>query len=238
MVWFRRLLWGIPTAISFVVISGMAIPGGALSRTAALASSLSAIDQVASDRFDSNHFDSNHFDSSRSAIIEILTDLGPIILEIDTLRAPVTAANFLRYVEAGLYDGGSFFRTVHAQNQPTDSIRIEVIQGRIDGDRRDEALDAIPLERTSETGMKHLNGTISMARSGPDTATGSFFICIGDQPSLDFGGMRNPDGQGFAAFGRVISGMTTVLAIQKQPADGQSLKSPVEINSARRALRE
>ena len=68
-----------------------------------------------------------------------------------------------------------------------------------------------------------------MARAGPDTATSSFFICIGDQPSLDFGGRRNPDGQGFAAFGRVTRGMDVVRAIQRSPAEGQRLSPPVPI---------
>ena len=73
-----------------------------------------------------------------------------------------------------------------------------------------------------------------MARDGPDTATSDFFICIGDQPSLDQGGLRNPDGQGFAAFGRVVSGMDVVRAIQASPADGQHLTPPVTIRSVRR----
>jgi peptidyl-prolyl cis-trans isomerase A (cyclophilin A) len=89
----------------------------------------------------------------------------------------------------------------------------------------------VPLERTSVTGLRHLDGTLSMARDGPDTATSDFFICIGDQPSLDFGGKRNPDGQGFAAFGHVVGGMDVVRRIQAAPADGQSLTPPVRIRS-------
>ena len=83
------------------------------------------------------------------------------------------------------------------------------------------------------TGLRHLDGTLSMARDGPDTATGDFFICIGDQPELDFGGRRHPDGQGFAAFGRVVRGMDVVRAIQAAPADAQHLTPPVRILSAR-----
>ena len=108
------------------------------------------------------------------------TDHGQIKMEIDTLRAPITSANFLQYVDDGFYSGGSFFRTVHMNNQPSDSIRIEVIQGGSNQDRRDELREPILLERTSETGLKHVDGAISMARGGPDTATSSFFICIAD----------------------------------------------------------
>ena len=87
----------------------------------------------------------------------------------------------------------------------------------------------IPLERTSVTGIRHLDGTVSMARNGPDTATRDFFICIGPQPELDFGGKRNPDGQGFAAFGQVVTGMEVVRKIQSAPAEKQALTPPVSI---------
>jgi peptidyl-prolyl cis-trans isomerase A (cyclophilin A) len=95
--------------------------------------------------------------------------------------------------------------------------------------RRGEGFGQIHLERTDVTGIQHLAGTISMARAGPYTATSSFFICIGDQPSLDFGGRRNPDGQGFAAFGRVLDGMDVVRAINSSPAEGQNLTPPIGI---------
>ena len=104
--------------------------------------------------------------------------------------------------------------------------------GRCRVPREDETYEPIALEKTSETGLRHLDGTISMARSGPDTATHSFFICVGDQPELDFGGKRNPDGQGFAAFGRVVEGMELVREIQEMPADGQSLDPPLSIQRA------
>jgi peptidyl-prolyl cis-trans isomerase A (cyclophilin A) len=84
------------------------------------------------------------------------------------------------------------------------------------------------------TGLKHLDGTISMARGGPGTAASSFFFCINDQPELDYGGRRNPDGQGFAAFGRVVRGMDVVRAIQALPAKGQQLTPPIKIISVRR----
>ncbi len=166
--------------------------------------------------------------------VVVETKMGTFELDVDADRAPFTAANFLRYVDGGFYDGGTFFRTVHANNQPEDSIRIAVVQGGRNPEMAAESFLPIPLERTSETGLRHEDGTISMARGGPDTATQSFFICIGDQPSLDFGGMRNPDGQGFAAFGRVVAGMDVVLAIHRAPHEGQQLTPPVRITGTYR----
>ena len=161
--------------------------------------------------------------------VVVETDMGTFELDIDIDRAPVTATNFLRYVDGGHYDGGAFFRTVHAENQPNDSIQIAVVQGGRNPDAAANPFPSIPLERTSETGTRHTDGAVSMARGGPDTATHSFFICIGDQPSLDYGGMRNPDGQGFAAFGRVVAGMDVVRAIHEAPYNAQQLTPPVGI---------
>jgi peptidyl-prolyl cis-trans isomerase A (cyclophilin A) len=159
------------------------------------------------------------------------TDLGPIEVLVDTARAPRTAANFLRYVNAGRYDGGAFHRSVRFDNQPGQRVRIEVVQAGPAPMLL--SFPPVALERTRVTGLKHLDGTVSMARDGPDTATADFFICIGDQPELDFGGRRNPDGQGFAAFGRVVRGMDVVRAIHARPVDGQHLAPPVGILSAR-----
>jgi len=165
----------------------------------------------------------------------IRTEAGDIVVEIDAARAPVTSANFLRYVDAGLYDGSIFHRTVTLANQPNDAVRIEVIQG---GQLpRDKEFPPIAHETTAATGLKHLDGAISMARSKPGSAASSFFICVNDQPELDFGGRRNPDGQGFAAFGRVVEGMDVVKAIQALPAKGQQLSPPVKIISVRRIER-
>lgn len=161
----------------------------------------------------------------------IATSLGHIVAEIDTVRAPITGANFLRYVDGRFFHGGRFNRTVTMQNQPTDSVRIEVIQAGVDSARGRDQFPAIPLERTRDTGLRHRDGTLSMARGGPDTARGSFFICIGEQPSLDFGGYRNLDGQGFAAFGRVISGMDVVRRIHTSRAEAQRLAPPIRIDS-------
>lgn len=162
------------------------------------------------------------------------TELGEIEIEVDTRRAPATAANFLRYVDAGRYDGGRFHRTVKPDNQPDKKVKIEVIQGGVAPELQKQDWPAIALERTSVTGLRHMDGAISMARDSPDTATSDFFLCIGDQPELDFGGARNPDGQGFAAFGRVVRGMDVVRKIQQAPAEAQRLTPPVRILSAKR----
>jgi len=172
--------------------------------------------------------------------VVIETELGQIEIELDAARAPVTVANFLKYVDGGFYQGGRFYRTVRTtpDNQPDNEVKIDVVQGTINPARRRDRFAAIPLERTSATGLRHVNGAVSMARVGPDTGTYEFFICLGDQPALDFGGARNPDGQGFAAFGQVVRGMDVVRRIQQAPADGQTLAPPVRILSARRVHEE
>ena len=162
------------------------------------------------------------------------TDLGAIEIEIDTVRAPVTGANFLRYVDAEYYTPGRFHRTVTPDNQPNNDVRIEVIQGGMEPGRGLSAFAPIALERTNVTGLAHRNGAISVARGAPDSGRSDFFICIGDQPELDFGGKRNADGQGFAAFGRVVRGMDVVRRIQASNADGQRLTPPVAILSTHR----
>jgi peptidyl-prolyl cis-trans isomerase A (cyclophilin A) len=171
-------------------------------------------------------------DGSRAPRVLLNTEFGNIELELSATQAPITVSNFLRYVRAGLYDNGAFHRTVTLANQPTNGIKIEVVQASADPARTNELFSPIPLERTRDTGIKHLNGTVSMARVGPDTAQDHFFICIGPQPELDFGGKRNPDGQGFAAFGRVVRGMDVVRKMHAAPADGQSLKPEIKIQKA------
>jgi peptidyl-prolyl cis-trans isomerase A (cyclophilin A) len=177
--------------------------------------------------------------------VRVQTELGDIVLEVDQARAPVTAANFLRYVDAGHYDGGTWHRTVKMDNQPESTIKIEVIQAGVNPERAKEGFPPIALERTNATGITHKDGVISMARGAPDSATSGWFICINDQPSLDFGGMRNPDGQGFAAFGRVVSGMDVVHRIQTAPssstrvtnAEAQKLTPPIKILKVARVER-
>ena len=165
----------------------------------------------------------------------VQTELGEIVLDVDVKAAPRTAANFLRYLDAGHYDGGAFHRTVKMDNQPDSPVKIEVIQAGVNPDRATKGFPPIPLERTSVTGLRHTDGAISMARGQPDSATSGWFICINDQPSLDFGGARNPDGQGFAAFGRVVQGMDVVRKIQRAAnTDAQRLTPPVTILKAAR----
>lgn len=166
--------------------------------------------------------------------VKIETDKGDIELELDAAKAPNTVANFLKYVDGKFYDGGKFHRTVTPDNQPDNKVKIEVVQAGINPDKMKDELKPIKLERTKDTKLAHKDGTISMARDGPDTATSDFFICIGDQPELDFGGKRNPDGQGFAAFGKVTKGMDVVKKIQGSAADGQTLKPPVTIKKITR----
>jgi peptidyl-prolyl cis-trans isomerase A (cyclophilin A) len=161
--------------------------------------------------------------------VVIATDKGDIEVELDPAKAPATVANFLKYVDGKFYDGGQFHRTVTPENQPQNKVKIEVVQASINAKKAKEEFPPIKLERTKDTKLSHKDGTISMARDGPDTATSDFFICIGDQPELDFGGKRNPDGQGFAAFGKVVKGMDVVKAIQSAPSKEQDLMPPIKI---------
>ena len=174
---------------------------------------------------------------SGQVAIVISTERGEIRAVLDSARAPITVTNFLRYVDAGLFSGGAFHRTVTPDNQPRDSVRIEAIQGRARRTTPDSGFAPIPLERTSVTGLRHLDGVLSMARSGPNSATSAFFITIGPQPSLDEGGHRNLDGQGFATFGKVTAGMEVVRAIQQAPHTDQNLTPPIVITGIRRAAR-
>ena len=164
----------------------------------------------------------------------IKTELGDITVEIFEKKASITASNFLKYVDEGRFKGACFYRVVRMDNQPSNKIKIEVIQGGLRFARREKILPPIEHETTQKTSILHLDGTISMARSKPGSAASEFFICIGDQPELDFSGKRNPDGQGFAAFGKVVAGMDVVKKIHRLPADGQMLISRVEIHDIAR----
>ncbi len=126
--------------------------------------------------------------------VVFVTEVGEFEVEVQTDAAPITSANFLRYVDEGFFNGGQFHRAVRLDNQSRSDVLIEVIQARVKRDDTRAVYPAIELERTNMTGLKHVDGAISMARGGPDSATSSFFICIGAQPSLDFGGNRNDDG--------------------------------------------
>ena len=142
------------------------------------------------------------------------TELGNITVAVDVEHAPITANNFLRYVDEKFYDEGVINRAVRPDNTVRHDVEIQVIQFQINPARRRDQYPPIPMESTAKTGLKNVDGALSMARNGPDTATASFSIAIGDQPELDFGGKRNADGQGFAVFGRVVAGMDVVKKVQ------------------------
>lgn len=161
--------------------------------------------------------------------VNIETDLGEIVVEIDTINAPTSALNFLDHVKGDTYKNGVFYRVVRMDNQPQNDVKIEVIQGGVFTEVRLEKIPPISHETTKLTGITHVDGTISMARMGPGTASTEFFICVGDQPELDFGGKRNPDGQGFAAFGQVVQGMDVVRKIQALKDNKQTLIEKVAI---------
>jgi len=164
----------------------------------------------------------------------VQTEAGDIEIEVDVVRAPISAGRFLKHVDAGYYTGGRFHRTVKMSNQPDNDVKIEVIQASLNPDHANAAGDPMVLERTTLTGLKHLDGVVSTPRGAPDSARSGFFICINDQPSLDFGGKRNPDGQGFAAFGRVVRGMDIVRKIQQSPNnEAQNLTPPIKINTVK-----
>lgn len=169
--------------------------------------------------------------------VVISTQLGDIEAEIYVDKAPVTASNFLRYVDSEKYIGlACFYRVVRPDNQPDKKIKIEVIQAGYGQDSLIEKYQFPPIrhETTKETGILHKDGVLSMARNEPGTASSEFSICIGDQPELDFNGKRNPDKQGFAAFGKVIKGMDVVRKIQLLKDKDQYLENPVKIIAIKR----
>jgi peptidyl-prolyl cis-trans isomerase A (cyclophilin A) len=173
------------------------------------------------------------------------TNAGDMRIELYPQAAPVTVENFLKYVDGGHYSNSHFYRVVRMDNQEQNNIKIEVIQGGMQLEDEDLPFEAITHESTQATGIKHLDGVISMARGSPGTAASEFFICVNDQPELDFGGQRNPDELGFAAFGKVVDGMDVVRAIQAMDTDtpqgeleytsGQILLEPVVIYEISRA---
>jgi peptidyl-prolyl cis-trans isomerase A (cyclophilin A) len=166
------------------------------------------------------------------------TRYGRFVAQLFEKEAPISTANLLTRVERGLLANSSVYRIVTLANQPdTVPAKIEVVQFGLPRSDTQEAdpLPPIPHETTAATGLRHLDGTLSMARLAPGTAGSAFFICIGDQPDLDFGGRRNPDGQGFAAFGQIVEGMDVVRTIFAQAEDAtDQLSNPIPIDSVRR----
>ena len=169
-------------------------------------------------------------DSEKNPIIIMETSIGTISAELFPKQAPITVKNFLTYIKQNRYYECHFYRVVHSNNQPENKILIEVIQGGLGIDKHPMELEAITHENTNKTNILHKNGTISMARLKPGTASSEFFICINDQPELDYGGKRNSDGQGFAAFGQVIKGMEIVKKIQMLESKDQILNDSIPIH--------
>jgi peptidyl-prolyl cis-trans isomerase A (cyclophilin A) len=165
------------------------------------------------------------------------TSMGDIVLAVETERAPITAANFFRYVDQKRMDGSEFYRAMAL----AEDGQYGLIQGGLRGNPK-RVLKPIAHEPTTLTGLSHVSGAISMARADPGTATADFFIVIGDLPALD--AQPNGGDPGYAVFGHVIDGMDVVRAILGQPRSsttgegvmkGQMLAIPVKILSARRA---
>lgn len=171
--------------------------------------------------------------SSTLPQVVIHTPQGDIVVEVDTVKSVVSAKNFLALVKRGAYDSSLIYRVVRPNYQPSSKYKIEVIQGGLFADSLVDKQTQIRHETTKETGILHTDGAISMARSVPGTASTEFFICIGNQPELDFGGRRNPDGQGFSAFGHVVEGMDIVRKIQQLRDTSQYLVKPVAIVAIR-----
>ena len=170
--------------------------------------------------------------------VAIKTPRGTIIVELEPRRAPLTVANFLRYVDAQSYDGGSFFRAARTPVVAKDGTLVGAPDPKV------RPFPPIAHESTTKTGLKHLNGTISLGRFATGTATSNFFICVGDQPYLDAHPGEPGDNLGYAAFGRVIEGMSVVQKILSLPTNGETkfkdqrgqwLKPPVPITTMRRA---
>lgn len=190
-----------------------------------------------------------------TVVVVLTTDLGPIELALYPERAPITAANFLAYVDQGLYDGASFYRVVRPDNDPT-AAPIEVVQGGLMGDlfrfgstaeiESDRpGLAPIAHETTEQTGIDNSYGVVAMARREPGTASAEFFVNLADNLVLNTGATaRNPDAAGYATFGRVVAGMAVLERIQDLPTNdpkrtqttitSQVLNRPVVIRSARR----
>ena len=161
--------------------------------------------------------------------VVLKTKFGIIKIELYPKQAPISVTNFLKYINENRYKDFYFYRTVNLQNQPNDDIKIEVIQGGLGLDKHQMSLDPIKHENTNITGLKHIDGSISMARIEPGSADSEIFICINNQPELDFGGKRNSDGQGFATFGKVIHGFEVLKRIHNQKNKNQILIDPIHV---------
>lgn len=156
--------------------------------------------------------------------IKIETKYGDIEVELYPKQAPKSVTAFLSYIDSGYYKNATFYRVLRDDEQPTNAPKSELIQGGLwkTNYKLSASLSGIKHETTQQTKILHKDGTISLARLEPGTANTEFFICVGDQPGFDYGGANNADGQGYAAFGKVVKGMNVVRIIYDAPeADGE-----------------
>ncbi len=172
-------------------------------------------------------------EAAKPALVRVETSAGPITIQLDHARAPVTAGNFLRYAEEKRFDNTFFYRAARNKRNP----KIGLVQGGINH-RVVRARLPIPHEPTSKTGLRHVDGTVSMARNAPGTAMGDFFITVGPAPYLD----ARPGSVGYAAFGKVVSGMELVRRMLAAPTypggrsentKGQTMVKPIRILAVR-----
>jgi len=168
--------------------------------------------------------------------VVIETKLGDIEVELYPKQAPKTVAAFLSYIDSGYYKNAAFYRVLRADEQPTNANKSELIQGGIwqTNYKLSAKIPGIPHETTQQTKISHKNGTISLARMEPGTANTEFFICVGDQPGFDYGGANNADGQGYAAFGKVVKGMPVVKSIYDAPETDGELEPLIYINKIKK----
>lgn len=163
--------------------------------------------------------------------IEIQTGKGNIEIELFPKQAPKTVAAFLSYIDANYFSDANFYRVLTIQNQPSNAPKTELIQGGIwkTNYKLAVSIPGIPHESTEQTGITHTDGVISLARSEPGTAGTEFFICMDNQPGLDYGGENVPDRKGYAAFGKVVKGMDIVRKISRMNEKEQYLMPPFPI---------
>lgn len=168
--------------------------------------------------------------------VVIETKYGDIEVELYPDHAPKTVAAFLSYIDSGYYKNATFYRVLRDDEQPTDAPKAELIQGGIwrTNYALSEKVPGIMHEPTNQTKILHTNGTISLARQAPGTANTEFFICVGDQHGFDYGGANNADGQGYAAFGKVVKGMDVVKRIYNAPENDGEFDPIIYINKIKK----
>ncbi len=168
--------------------------------------------------------------------VVIETNFGDIEVELYPDQAPKTVAAFLSYIDSGYYEKAAFYRVLRDDEQPSDAPKAELIQGGIwkTNYKLAATIPGIPHEPTNQTKILHTDGTISLARAAPGTGNTEFFICVGDQPGFNYGGANNPDGQGYAAFGKVVKGMNVVRSIYNAPETDGEFDPVIYINKIKK----